>query len=187
VGPCRSPTSRRRIGKRRVLAYFGKDEGDQVARAARGVRGARPEEDQEHHRHVQRVEGDAVEEGHPVGSRQVVDPARHPAAQRHAHDRRHDDETDLGAGLPRGEVFAHDDRVGRHDPALAEPEDQRDDVERREARGGQVEEKRDHLQRGADEERQDPAEPVGEQPEMRREATPPISMSDSISAPTAGP
>ncbi len=91
---------------------------------------AQPECDRE----VEQVPREAVQEGDAIGAGHVEDAARHPAAQRHAEHRRHDDHADARTRFLRREIFADDDRIARHDAALEQAEQQRDDVERRQAR-----------------------------------------------------
>src|SRR5574343_1049868 len=71
-----------------------------------------PPEQPECNRQVQEVPGNAVEEGGLVAACQVEDPARQPAAQRHAQQRGHDDRAHAGASLVRIKVLADDDGVG---------------------------------------------------------------------------
>src|SRR5574343_423249 len=81
-----------------------------------------PPEQPRCNRQVQQVPGDAIEEGRLVAAGQVENPARHPAAQRHAQQRGHDDRADAGARLVWRKVFADDDGVRGHDAALKQPE-----------------------------------------------------------------
>ena len=98
-----------------------------------------------------------------VGAGEVVDLARQPAAQRHAEHGCHQHEADPGAGLGGREVVAHDQRVARHDAALRQPEQGRDEIERGQPVEGQVEEQRQALQRRAQEQRGEAADPVGDE------------------------
>ena len=99
---------------------------------------------------------DVIRAGH------VEDRARHPAAERHADDRRHHHGADPRPGLAGGEGLAHDDGVARHDAALRQAEQRGDDVERDEAVERQVEGERQALQRRPQEQGAHPADPVGD-------------------------
>ena len=114
-------------------------------------------------RHIDQVEGDAVEERRLVGAGKIVDLARHPAAQRHAHHGRGEDEADPHARLARRKMIADDEGIAWHDAALRQAEQSRDDIERGQAVEGDVEEERQHLQRRADDEGHDAADAVGDE------------------------
>ena len=75
---------------------------------------------------VQHVPKHTMGEGGAVGARKIEDCAGGSTAERHAEDRRHDDDADPRSGLAGGEVLAHYDRVARDDPALQEAENRRD-------------------------------------------------------------
>lgn len=99
-----------------------------------------------------------------VAAREVENPARHPAPQRHANQRGHDHGThQLAAALGR-KVLTHDDRVGRHDAALEQAEQHRDDVERHQAIEGQEQQQRDALQRGSQQQGAHATDAVAHQP-----------------------
>src|SRR5688572_33205419 len=72
-------------------------EKESYAHSRRRVRPTRPEEEEERDRQIERVPGDAVHECRSVGARQVEHLAGHPASERHAEKRAHDDEAHAGA------------------------------------------------------------------------------------------
>src|SRR5438105_8276402 len=81
-----------------------------------------PPQQEQRDRNVQQIEQNAVDKGRPVGPRQVEDRAGHPSAECHTEERRGDDRADALARFPWRKILAHDDRIGRHDPSLEEPE-----------------------------------------------------------------
>ena len=75
--------------------------GLQLPAPLRALVGKALAQQEERDRQVEQVPADAVEERGAVGAGEVEHRARHPAAQRHAEQRAHDHEADLGAGLAR--------------------------------------------------------------------------------------
>ena len=76
----------------------------------------------------------AVEECSAIRARQIENISRHPTAQRHAEQARHQHDADAGAGFFRRKVFADDDGVARNDAALEQAEHRRDDITARPSR-----------------------------------------------------
>ena len=113
-------------------------------------------------RQVERVPGDAVQESRSVRARHVEHLAGHPAAERHAEKRAHDDQAHARARFRRREMLADDDRVRRHDAALEEPEQSRDHVERNERIEGHEEQQRHALKRRPEQERAQAADAIAD-------------------------
>ena len=105
---------------------------------------------------------DAVHEGRAVGARNVEDGAGHPAAERHAEERRHEHDPRAHADFAQRKILAHDDGVRRHDAALEQAEEGRDHVERHETVEGQEEKQRDALQERAEEQGAQAADAVAD-------------------------
>ena len=116
-----------------------------------------------HDRHVHQIKAEAVQERRPVGAGEVENPSRHPAAERHAEQRRHQDDTEARAGFARREIFAHDDGVARHDATLEQAEQRRDHVKRNEPVEPEIEEQSGALQHRTEQQRAHAADAVGDE------------------------
>src|SRR5262245_22961307 len=90
---------------------------------------ARPPQQPHGDAEIQEVPQDAVEEGDLVGAGEVEDHARDPAAERHAEHRGHQHGADTQPGLFGREELADDDGIRRHDAALDQAEQGRQDVQ----------------------------------------------------------
>src|SRR5690348_12502771 len=130
--------------------------------SARGSCGKRASQEPRGDREVEQVPADAVQERGAVGAGRIEYRSGHPAAERHAEERRHEDDGDARARFARREVFADDERIRGHESALEEAEERRDDVERREAVERHEERERDALQDGAKEQRAQAADAIGD-------------------------
>ncbi len=133
-------------------------------RAARqaGPAAAHPPEQEQRDAHVQQVPPDAVEKCRVVAAGEVEHPARHPAPQRHAHQRGHDHRAHTRAGFLRREVLADDDGVAGHDAALEQAEHGRDEVQRHHAVEGQEHQQGHALQGRAQQQRANSADAVAD-------------------------
>ena len=157
---------RRRAGRRAAIEWnlaSGAGVRDRLSPGQPEVPPQQPAGD----RDVQQVPQDAVDERRRVGAGRVEDRAGHPAAERHAEQRGHQHRADARAGLGRREVFADDDRVGRHDAALEQAEQRRDHVQRDEAVERQEQQQRDALQAGAEQQRAQSADAVRDDAERK--------------------
>ena len=129
-------------------------------RAGTGRRGQAPtgtrakqEKERDPDRH--QAPGDAVDERRAVGTGRVENPSGHPAAERHADERRHDHRAGARARFAWREVLSHDKGIGRH-------EERRDRVERGEAVEGQEQRERGCLEHGAQQQRAQSPDAVGD-------------------------
>src|SRR4029078_7535488 len=86
-----------------------------------------------HDRHVHQVPREAVEEGRAVGTGEVEDQARQPAAERHADGGGHQYNAEARAGYAWRKILAYDDAIARYDAALEQAEQRRNNIERNEA------------------------------------------------------
>ena len=132
-------------------------------------------------RDVDEVPQDAVDERRLVRARDVEDRARHPAAERHAEQRRRDHHAHAHAGLARREVLADDDRVRRDDAALEQAEQRGDQVQRHEAVERQEQQQRQPCSADPSSSVRRPPMRSQMKPKARRLTMPQASISDSIS------
>src|SRR5215470_10602784 len=121
---------------------------------------AGPRQQPERDRYVYQVPDEAVGEGGAVGAGEIEDHARHPAAERHPEQRRHQRDAEPRAGLLRREIFAHDDGVHRHDAALEQTEQSGDHVERGQSVEEEIQKQRHALQDGAQQQRRHAADAI---------------------------
>src|SRR6266571_4797154 len=127
-------------------------------------RGSDPAQQPERNRQVEQVEGEAVDERRAVGAGEIEDRARHPAAERHAEERRHQDHAEARACLAGFEMLAHDQGVGGHDATLEQAEERRYDVQGDKTVERQEEQQRDPLQHRAEQQRAQAADVIGDPP-----------------------
>ena len=145
------------------------------------------EQQPEGDRHVDQVPGDAVQEGGAVGAGEVVDLARQPAAQRHA------DTVAVSTRLTRAPASRAGNSRARsaRSSARCRPATGRTGPRRRRARSGRRTAGRTGAPgiAGVEPSSSVPTPPIRSaiRPEASRLTTPRPSISDSISAPRAGP
>src|SRR5579862_15453 len=116
-------------------------------------------------RHGNQIPQDAVDECRAIGAGMVEYGAGHPSSQGHAEQRGRDDRADPRARLPRRKILAHDDRIGRHDASLEQPEQRRDDVERDQSVEGQEHDQRGELEPRTEKERAQATDAVADETE----------------------